>query len=98
MAVYLVFLGGVGRGSDYAMPRRWLTPSRSRAWRCSGGGVVMRLKAGRAGSAGWILVRPILATPAHRGWGLFPRTPPSGRLATGLAPARRGQPAGGTTP
>src|SRR5205809_6696532 len=32
---------------DYAYPRWWETPSRSKAWRWTGVGVVMRVKAGR---------------------------------------------------
>src|SRR6266498_2880169 len=96
MAVYLGFLGGAGVASDYAIPRRWLTPSRSRAWRCGGVGVVTRWKGGRAGSAGWIWLRQMVARSASRLVKLCTGRPAGVRLAAALARARGDRAAGAT--
>src|SRR6266702_8971879 len=66
MAVYLELWGGASRSADYVTPRRWLTPSRSRACRWSGVGVVTIWKPGRAGSAGWIWLRQMVARSRSR--------------------------------
>src|SRR5438046_597848 len=96
MAVDLGFLGGAGRAADYAVPRRWLTPSRSRACRWSGVGVVTSRKAGRAGSAGWIWLRQMVARSASRVWKLCTGRSPGVRLAAALARARGERAAGAT--
>src|SRR5713226_7895278 len=96
MAVYLRFLGGWGRAADYAIPRRWLTPSRSRAWRWRGVGVVTSWKPGRAGSAGWIWLRQMVARSASRLVKLCTGRPPSVCLAAALARARGERVAGAT--
>jgi hypothetical protein len=88
MAVYLGFLGD-GWAADYVVPRRWLTPSRSRACRWNGVGVVMSRKAGRAGSAGWIWLRQMVPRSASRFW----KRAPAGRrgaLGSGLGQGPRG--------
>jgi hypothetical protein len=59
-------LGWCGCACDYAVPRRWLTRSRSRACRWMGVGVVTRRKPGRAGSAGWIWLRQMVARSDSR--------------------------------
>src|SRR5450755_1676719 len=96
MAVYLAFWRGAGRASDYAIPRRWLTPSRSRAWRCRGVGVVTRRKAGRAGSAGWIWLRQMVARSVSRLVRLCRGRPLLVCLAAALARARGERAAGAT--
>src|SRR6185312_320902 len=96
MAVYLGFLGDAGQASDYAVPRRWLMPSRSRAWRCSGVGVVTSRKPGRAGSAGWIWLRQMVARSASRLVKLCTGRSAGVRLAAALARARGERAAGAT--
>src|SRR6266566_5441568 len=96
MAVYLGFLGGGGQVSDYAVPRRWLTPSRSRAWRCSGVGVVTSRKPGRAGSAGWIWLRQMVARSVSRLVKLCTGRSPGVRLTAALARAWWERTAGAT--
>src|SRR5262245_34566933 len=66
MGVYLGVWGWRGGVADYVIPWRWLTPSRSRAWRWIGVGVVMIRKPGRAGSPGWIWLRQMVARSASR--------------------------------
>src|SRR5260221_9517353 len=96
MAVYLGVLGGVGVAADYAVPRRWLTPSRPRACRCRGVGVVTSWKAGRAGSAGWIWLRQMVARSVSRLSKLCTGWPAGVRLAAALASARGERAAGAT--
>src|SRR5258707_15220078 len=96
MTVYLGFLGDAGQASDYAVPRRWLTPSRSRAWRCSGVGVVTSRKPGRAGSAGWIWLRQMVARSASRVAELCTGWPSWVRLVAALASALAERAAGAT--
>src|SRR5260370_41054505 len=74
-------------GADYAMPRRWLTPSRSRAWRWMGVGVVTSRKPGRAGSAGWMWLRQMVARSASRVAELCTGWPSWVRLVAALASA-----------
>src|ERR1039458_28532 len=88
--------GWWGRAADYGTPRRWLTPSRSRAWRWSGVGVVTRLKAGRAGSAGWIWLRQMVARSVSRLVKLCTGRSAGVRLAAALARARGERAAGAT--
>src|SRR5258706_12332959 len=82
--------------SDYAMPRRWLTPSRSRAWRWMGVGVVTSWKPGRAGAAGWIWLRQMVARAASRVRKLCTGWPAWGGLVAALASALAQRAAGGT--
>src|SRR5260221_12094722 len=96
MVVYLGFLGGGGVGADYMVPRRWLTLSRSRACRCGGVGVVTSWKAGRAGSAGWIWLRQMVARSVSRLVELCTGWPAGVRLAAALASARGERAAGAT--
>src|SRR5258706_16194044 len=83
-------------GADYAMPRRWLTPSRSRAWRWVGVGVVTSRKPGRPGSAGWIWLRQMVARSARRGRKLCTGWPSWVRLVAALASALAERAAGET--
>src|SRR5436309_14330987 len=96
MAVHLGFLVVLGWASDYAIPRRWLTPSRSRAWCCRGVGVVTSWKPGRAGSADWIWLRQMVARSASRLVKLCTGRPAGVRLAAALAAAREERAAGAT--
>jgi hypothetical protein len=79
--------GGAGQAADYAIPRRWLTPSRSRACRCRGVGVVASLKPGRAGPVAWIWLRQIVARSVSRLSKLCTGRLPSVRFAAALARA-----------
>src|SRR4029453_14691912 len=57
MAVDLGFLGGAGWVADYAVPRRWLPPSRSRAGRWGAGGAGSGGdRAAAGGLGGWLVV------------------------------------------
>jgi hypothetical protein len=75
----LGFSGWRGLVTDYVVPWRWLTPSRSRACFWRGVGVVTSRKAGRAGSAGWIWLRQMVARSPSR----------VAKLCTGRSPAVR---------
>src|SRR5204863_9558712 len=55
-----------GRGADYATPRRWLTPSSSKACRGSGAGGVTSREPGSAGSAGARGLRQIVPSSDSR--------------------------------
>jgi hypothetical protein len=55
-----------GAGSDYAAPRRWLTPSNSKACRWRAVGVVTSRKPGSAGSAGAMVFRQMVPRSASR--------------------------------
>src|SRR5258707_5157394 len=73
--------------ADYVMPRRWLTPSRSRAVRWIGVGVVTIWKPGRSGSAGWMWLRQMVARSASRVAELCTGWPSWVRLVAALASA-----------
>ena len=75
------------QGADYATPRRWLTPSNSKACRWRAVGVVTSRKPGRAGSAGWIWLRQMVPRSASRVAKLCTGRSSSVRLAAALARA-----------
>ena len=82
--------------ADYAMPRRWLTPSRSRACRWIGVGVVTIWKPGRSGSAGWMWFRQMVARSRSRVAKLCTGWPSWVRLVAALASAFAERVAGAT--
>src|SRR5258707_5163823 len=82
--------------ADYAIPRWWLTPSRSKACPCIGVGVVARRKPGNAGSAGRIWLMLIVARSRSRVWKLCTGRLSGVRLAAALASAFGERPAGAT--
>src|SRR5258708_36335302 len=82
--------------ADYAMPRRWLTPSRSRAVRWIGVGVVTIWKPGMSGSAGWIWLRQMGARSRSRVAKLCTGWSPVVRLVAAFASAFGERSAGGT--
>src|SRR5260370_13137963 len=82
--------------ADYAMPRRWLTPSRSRAVRWIGVGVVTIWKPGMSGSAGWIWLRQMVARSRSRVAKLCTGWSPVVRLVAAFASAFGERSAGAT--
>src|SRR5260370_13004579 len=82
--------------ADYAMPRRWLTPSRSRAVRWIGVGVVTIWKPGMSGSAGWIWLGQMVARSRSRVAKLCTGWSPVVRLVAAFASAFGERSAGGT--
>ena len=82
-------------GPDYAYPRRQETPSSSKAWRWTGVGVVMTVKAGRP-PAGWIWLAAMVARSSSKVARLCTGAPPAVTLVASLASAEGERRAGAT--
>src|SRR5215813_4665841 len=82
---------------DYVYPRRQEMPSSSRAWRWTGVGVVMMVKAGRP-AAGWMVLAAMVARSWSRVARLCTGWPSAVCLVVSLASAEGERPAGAGGP
>src|SRR5215510_16602726 len=80
---------------DYAYPRRCETPRNSKAWRWTGVGVVMTVKAGWP-PVGWMRLAAIVARSSSRVAKLCTGPPPAVALVAALACAAGERWAGAT--